>query len=147
MRFFNFLLTSLVALGSVIALDNAHPHKGPLELWSGKNGNVPKRWPHRSQHHKRGEGRDIVTIRASLNETDDVSVDFLNGIKEANNGGTLYLKENETYVIGQKLDLSFLNDIEVNLEGEILVSLGDQREKYDLVESTTVHRRPGLLAR
>lgn len=63
-----------------------------------------------------------MNIRSSRNETDDVSSEFLQGMRDANNGGTLVLKQNETYVIGQKLDLTFLNDIEVNLEGEILVS-------------------------
>ncbi|KKY26715.1 putative glycoside hydrolase family 28 protein [Phaeomoniella chlamydospora] len=52
--------------------------------------------------------------------TDDVSAEFYRGIQTANNGGTLLLKRNETYVIGKKLDLSFLNDVKVNLEGEIL---------------------------
>ncbi|KAI9728816.1 MAG: hypothetical protein M1834_007202 [Cirrosporium novae-zelandiae] len=63
--------------------------------------------------------RQRVTIRASQNDTDDVSAEFLNGIKVANNGGTLVLKQNDTYIIGKKLELSGLNDIEVNLEGEI----------------------------
>lgn len=63
-----------------------------------------------------------MTIRSSRDETDDVSAEFLRGIQDANNGGTLVLKQNETYVIGKKLDLTFLDDIEVNLEGEILVS-------------------------
>ena len=64
--------------------------------------------------------RHTVTIRSSRNSTDDVSAEFYRGIQTANNGGTLLLKRNETYVIGKKLDLSFLNDVKVNLEGEIL---------------------------
>ena len=64
--------------------------------------------------------RHKVHIRASANETDDISQDFLKGLKKANHGGTLVLKEGETYVIGQKLDLTFLCDVHVQLDGEIL---------------------------
>ncbi|PYI07414.1 CobW domain protein, partial [Aspergillus sclerotiicarbonarius CBS 121057] len=63
--------------------------------------------------------RQTVTIRASKNAADDVSADFLWGLQRANHGGRLLLKEGEKYVIGKKLDLTFLDDIEVQLEGEI----------------------------
>jgi len=59
-------------------------------------------------------------IRASQNETDDVSAEFYQGLKKANYGGTLVLPKNQTFVLGKKLDLTFLNNIEVNLEGTIL---------------------------
>ncbi|KAF2105136.1 glycoside hydrolase family 28 protein [Rhizodiscina lignyota] len=63
--------------------------------------------------------RQPVTIRCSKSDTDDVADDFLQGIKKANHGGELWLKKGETYVIGKKLDLSFLDDISVRLDGEI----------------------------
>ncbi|KAJ1323298.1 galacturan 1,4-alpha-galacturonidase [Microdochium nivale] len=64
--------------------------------------------------------RKVVTIRASANDLDDVADEFLQGIKDANNGGTLRLEKDKLYVIGKPLDLTFLNDIHVQLEGEIL---------------------------
>lgn len=73
-----------------------------------------------AQYHKYPD-RETVTIRPSRNELDDVSSDFLWGLKQANHGGRLLLKRGETYVIGKKLDLTFLDNIEVQLEGEIQV--------------------------
>ncbi|EWC47492.1 putative exopolygalacturonase B [Drechslerella stenobrocha 248] len=74
---------------------------------------VPYTRPHFSYRRK-------VYIRPSVDETDDVSDEFLAGIQEANNGGTLILRQQETYVLGKKLDLTFLNNIHVELRGEIL---------------------------
>lgn len=74
-------------------------------------------------HRQKYPDRRTVTIRASKNDTDDVSADFLWGMKHANHGGRLLLQKGKTYVIGKKLDLSFLDNIEVQLEGEIKVSL------------------------
>lgn len=65
--------------------------------------------------------RRTVTIRSSKTDDDDISSDFLWGMKVANHGGRLLLKKGETYIIGKKLDLTFLNDIEVQLDGEIQV--------------------------
>lgn len=64
-----------------------------------------------------------IYIRQSKSDTDDVSAKFLHGLKKANHGGTLVLAKGQTFVIGNKLDLTFLNDIQVNLEGETLVSM------------------------
>jgi galacturan 1,4-alpha-galacturonidase len=72
-------------------------------------------------HRQKYPDRRTITIRPSKNDDDDVSWDFLWGIKQANHGGRLLLQKGKTYVIGKKLDLSFLNDIEVQLEGEIKV--------------------------
>ncbi|KAJ5622769.1 hypothetical protein N7490_011374 [Penicillium lividum] len=69
--------------------------------------------------HAKHPDRRTITIRSSKSDDDDVSSDFLWGIKQANHGGRLLLEKGKTYVIGKKLDLSFLNDIEVQLEGEI----------------------------
>ncbi|KAK6224316.1 glycosyl hydrolase family 28 [Colletotrichum tabaci] len=63
--------------------------------------------------------RKTIQIRASSNATDDVSEDFKKGLEEANNGGTLYLPKGKTFVIAKALDLTFLNDVHVRLEGEI----------------------------
>lgn len=65
------------------------------------------------------EYRHKVTIRASSDEHDDVSDDFMWAMKKANNGGTVHLKEGETYVFGKKMDLTFLNDVHLQLDGEI----------------------------
>lgn len=71
-------------------------------------------FPHRSH-------RKEVHLRASRSETDDVSDEFLKAIKKANHGGTLVLKKGKQYVLGKKLDLTFLDDIHVQLDGQILV--------------------------
>ncbi|KAH6675292.1 pectin lyase fold/virulence factor [Plectosphaerella plurivora] len=63
--------------------------------------------------------RRTVTIRASEDDDDDISDEFEKGIREANNGGTLYLPKGETFVIGKALDLTGLSDIHLHLEGEI----------------------------
>jgi|SRR5690242_11208151 len=63
--------------------------------------------------------RKKITIRASKNDTDDISEDFLWALKKANNGGLVHLKKNHKYVIGRKLDLSFLKDVYVNIDGEL----------------------------
>ncbi|KAJ3337086.1 hypothetical protein HDU93_001659 [Gonapodya sp. JEL0774] len=65
------------------------------------------------------EGRWQVQIPHSLNDTHDVSSFFEAGLRIANNGGTLWLEEGKTYMIGQPLDLTFLNDVHVRLEGTI----------------------------
>lgn len=66
--------------------------------------------------------RRTVTIRSSEDDDDDVSQEFLDGVLEANNGGTLYLPKDETFVIGKVLDLTGLNDVHIHLDGEIRVS-------------------------
>lgn len=65
-------------------------------------------------------GRRVVTIRPSANDTDDVSAQFKAGLERANHGGTLYLPADETFVIGQPLNLTFLSDVHLRLDGEIL---------------------------
>ncbi|CZT52664.1 related to Probable exopolygalacturonase B [Rhynchosporium secalis] len=64
--------------------------------------------------------RKEFQIRASRSDTDDISAEFLEGLRKANHGGTLVLPKNKTFVIGKKLDLTFLDDVQVNLEGKIL---------------------------
>lgn len=65
------------------------------------------------------ECRKTFTIRASKDDEDDVSDEFLHGLKKANKGGTLYLEGGKTYMIGKPLDLTWLDDIQIHLEGEI----------------------------
>lgn len=88
--------------------------------------------------HRKYPDRRTITIRPSKNDADDVSSDFLWGIKQANHGGRLLLQKGKTYVIGKKLDLSFLNNIEVQLEGEIKVT-DKVAEKHILTD--VVHSR------
>ncbi|PKY00171.1 putative extracellular exo-polygalacturonase [Aspergillus campestris IBT 28561] len=75
---------------------------------------------HLGGHHHHHRDRRTVTIRPSRNDTDDISRDFLWGIKRANHGGRLLLQKGKKYVIGKKLDLTFLDDVEVQLDGEIM---------------------------
>lgn len=63
--------------------------------------------------------REVVKIRPSCHEHDDISDDFLAGMKRANNGGILHLPRGQLFVIGQPLDLTFLNNIHVRIDGEI----------------------------
>ncbi|KAL4783891.1 pectin lyase fold/virulence factor [Aspergillus varians] len=70
-------------------------------------------------HHSKHHDRQTVTIRSSHNDTDDISADFLWGIGRANHGGRLLLKKGEKYIIGRKLDLTFLDNVEVQLDGEL----------------------------
>ncbi|KAK1752360.1 pectin lyase fold/virulence factor [Echria macrotheca] len=64
--------------------------------------------------------RRIITIQPSANLTDDVSDAFLRAMHDANHGGTLHLPAGERFVIGQPLDLTFLDNIDIRLDGEIL---------------------------
>lgn len=84
-------------------------------------------------HHQKYPDRQTVTIRHSKSDTDDVSADFLWGIKKANHGGRLLLEKGKTYMIGTRLDLSFLDNVEVQLEGELKVS---KDWAYDNLEVT-----------
>lgn len=66
------------------------------------------------------DGRKVVTIGPSEDDLDDVSGAFYSGLQDANNGGTLYLPADQTFVIGKPLDLTFLDDVQVRLDGKIL---------------------------
>ncbi|KFX97455.1 hypothetical protein V490_02779 [Pseudogymnoascus sp. VKM F-3557] len=65
------------------------------------------------------DARKKVYIPESNSDTDDRSCEFLQGLKEANHGGTLVLPAGKKFVIGRKLDLTFLDDVQVQLDGEI----------------------------
>ncbi|KAJ5909211.1 hypothetical protein N7495_001893 [Penicillium taxi] len=74
---------------------------------------------HIGAHGQKYPNRRTVTIRPSRDDTDDISSDFLWGVHQANHGGRLLLEKGKLYVIGKILDLTFLDDIEVQLDGEI----------------------------
>lgn len=98
---------------SVTSAANGYGYSGPSTY---------SEWRHQHPyHHPPDNRRRKVYIRPSKKDTDDVSADFYLGLKKANYGGTLVLPKGQTFVIGKKLDLTFLNNIEVQLEGEILV--------------------------
>jgi galacturan 1,4-alpha-galacturonidase len=67
--------------------------------------------------------RKKITIRASKDDGDDISDDFLWAIKKANHGGLVHLEKGKKYVIGKKLDLTFLKDVYVKIDGELKVGL------------------------
>jgi hypothetical protein len=69
----------------------------------------------------RTQTRREFTIRASRYDGDDVGADFEEGMKAANNGGTLRLLPRKRYVIGRKINLENLTDVHLHLEGELTV--------------------------
>ncbi len=64
-------------------------------------------------------GRPTYTIRPSANDTDDVSDDFLHALHTVNRGGSLYPPKGKTFMLGKPLDLTFLDDVHIILDGEI----------------------------
>ena len=68
---------------------------------------------------RRDTQRPTVTVLASQANGGDASDLLLDGLKKANNGGNLHLPKGETYMIGKPLDLTFLNDIQIQLDGVI----------------------------
>lgn len=106
------LLAALATAGT--ALSSA------IELPAGVPRNIQE-FREKHPYEKRGNDchRKTYTIRASKNDLDDISDEFVEGLKKANNGGTLYLPANQTFIIGKPLDLTWLNDVHVHWEGEI----------------------------
>jgi galacturan 1,4-alpha-galacturonidase len=106
-----------VPIGASIALPSSNLIPSSISLFSRKS--KPKdNWGNAVE-----KNRKKVTIRASKHDRDDISDDFLWAIKQANNGGLVHLKKGHKYVIGKKLDLSFLKDIYVKIDGELKVSI------------------------
>lgn len=114
--FILILATGLAAAASIVR--EASPEGASIE-----QGLQPRNKPWHGHKDKWGcnkpDYRHKVTIRPSKNDKDDISADLLWAFKKANHGGTVYLKEGHTYVIGKKLDLTFLNDVHLQLDGEI----------------------------
>ncbi len=108
------VLALAVALASSIAsADQNHGYHGPKSIQDFRK-HHPYQYPPKNHRPK-------IYIRSSKNDTDDISAEFYRGLKRANHGGTLVLPKGQTFVIGKKLDLTFLKNVEVNLEGTILV--------------------------
>ena len=109
------LASGLAILSSIGAVESHdHTYNGPKSPSEFRD--------HHPYHHPATNHRPKIHIRASKNATDDISAEFLKGLKKANNGGTLVLPKGKVFVIGKKLDLTFLNNVQVNLEGTIKVS-------------------------
>lgn len=136
MKLSSFLFCSLASLASAsaVALENDTP--------VGASITVPRATsllPRLSLSNKKRKDnwgnavekdRKKITIRASKHDRDDISADFLWALKKANHGGLVHLEKGKKYVIGKKLDLTFLKDVYVKLDGELKVSNAGQNN-YD----------------
>lgn len=126
MKTLALLLSAAVSLAAASAIAAEHD----VRLPEGASITVPRSASLKCNPHKQKDNwgnavekdRKQITIRASENDRDDISDDFLWAIKKANNGGLLHLEKGKTYVIGKKLDLSFLKDVYVKIDGEVKVS-------------------------
>lgn len=105
------VLTSLAAVAEAIA--------ATVDVLHGVPRNVQEFRQKHPLAQRAPNCRKTFTPRASTDDLDDISDEFLDAIKKANNGGRLYLPKGQTFIIGKPLDLTFLNDIHVNLEGTI----------------------------
>ena len=142
MKLSHFLLSSLAALTSAsdiateedfvpVGASIAYP-RSSISLYKRLHGfhGKPKKdnWGNQVE-----SDRKKFTIRASKNDRDDVSQDFLWALKKANHGGLVHLQKGKKYVIGTKLDLTFLNNVYVKLDGELKVN--SIRDPYFRVET------------
>lgn len=84
--------------------------------------------------NKLEKDRKKIKIRSSKNDRDDISDDFLWALKQANHGGLVYLEKGKKYVIGKKLDLTFLNDVYVKIDGELKVCTVHASNAFPLFE-------------
>lgn len=117
MRGFLFAFTAAVVSAASIVAREALPD-GASILPARSNGG--QHWSHKDKWGcNKPQYRHKVTIRASKHDRDDISADLLWAFHKANHGGTVYLKPGKKYVIGKKLDLTFLKDVHLQLEGEI----------------------------
>lgn len=121
MRFFYCLLAAATTITSTAAFDipdgasitQPWRHKGrPYFGWNRKD-----RWGNSVE-----EDRRKITIRASEDDTDDISADFVWALEQAQDGGLVHLEEGKTYIIGKKIDLPVLNDVYIKLDGTLKVS-------------------------
>ena len=109
--------SDVIPLGSARALPRSDILSSRANLLSRNKKRQKDNWGNAIE-----KDRKKVTIRASKDDRDDVSDDFLWAIKKANNGGLVHLKKGHKYVIGKKLDLTFLKDVYVKIDGELKVS-------------------------
>jgi galacturan 1,4-alpha-galacturonidase len=131
MKSLSVLLTLATSFGfaSAIAVDNdASPLGSSINVPRSDSFSFQPSLLSRSSHKQKDnwgnaieKDRKKITIRASKDDRDDISDDFLWAIKKANNGGLVHLKKGHKYVIGKKLDLTFLKDVYVKIDGELKV--------------------------
>ncbi|KAF1970336.1 glycoside hydrolase family 28 protein [Bimuria novae-zelandiae CBS 107.79] len=119
-----FLAYSLAsyASASAVALESDIPLGASITLPRSTSllPRLPWKQPRKDNWGNRVEkDRKKITIRASKHDHDDISADFLWALKKANHGGLVHLKKGHKYVIGRKLDLTFLKDVYVKLDGEL----------------------------
>ena len=128
MKLSHFLACSLASLASAsaVALENDIPVGASVTL--PRSSSLLPRLPWSNKKHRKDnwgnsveKDRKKITIRASKNDRDDISADFLWALKKANQGGLVHLQKGKKYVIGKKLDLTFLKDVYVRLDGELKV--------------------------
>ncbi|THZ10982.1 glycoside hydrolase family 28 protein [Aureobasidium pullulans] len=119
MRLFSCLLAAATAITSAVAYDI--PDGASISVpWrhTGRPGfgwgNQKDKWGNKIEDDRRK-----ITIRASEDDTDDISADFVWALEQAQNGGLVHLEEGKTYIIGKKIDLPVLNDVYVKLDGTL----------------------------
>lgn len=110
----SFLLLGMSAVTTVMASYIDLPPEVPRNI-----DEFHAKHPYKRSNTGHGGHRRIVQIRSSKDDSDDVADDFLKGLQEANNGGTLHLAKDSLYMIGKPLDLTFLNDVHVQWDGEV----------------------------
>lgn len=117
-----------LASASVVTLESDIPFGASITL--PRSASLLPRLPWGNKKHRKDnwgnaveKDRKKITIRASKNDHDDISADFLWALKKANHGGLVHLKKGKKYVIGRKLDLTFLKDVYVRLDGELKVCM------------------------
>lgn len=82
----------------------------PWETPSSRPSCVPKSSPARSRTCYVQSHNDLVT---------DDSQNILSALRQCNNGGHVVFPANQTYLIGTGLDLTFLQHIDIDIQGEI----------------------------
>lgn len=121
MRVVSYLLAAAAAITLAVAFDlpdgasvsQPWKHTGrPYFGWNQKD-----KWGNKVEDDRRK-----ITIRASEDDTDDISADFVWALEQAQNGGLVHLEEGKTYIIGKKIDLPVLNDVYIKLDGTLKVS-------------------------
>lgn len=126
LHLFTCLIASIASVSS-IALEIETPVGASINLPRSTSLLPRLPWSH-DKHRKDNWGNAVekdrkkITIRSSKNDHDDISADFLWALKKANHGGLVHLKKGKKYVIGKKLDLTFLKDVYVRIDGELKVS-------------------------
>jgi len=146
MRLVTCLLAAASVITSALAFDipdgasvsQPWKHTGrPYFGWNQKD-----KWGNKIEDDRRK-----ITIRASEDDTDDISADFVWALEQAQNGGLVHLEEGKTYIIGKKIDLPVLNDVYIKLDGTLKVSREMHFSKILSDTIDVVHRRCRVLAK